>query len=145
MSQPVINRSLNRLLTIIYRSLPMYLTQACPWTHRGDEKAVAALARIVDEQKQLATRVAEFILEHHGPIEMGEFPLDFPDTHDLSLDYLLTKLVICQKNDIAALERCAADLQKDRAATALAEEALGAAKGNLETLEELAKKEVASG
>ena len=138
MSQPDIHRSMNRLLTILYRSLPMYLTFACPWTHRGDEKAVTGLARIVDDQKKLAARVAEAILEHHGPIAMGEYPLDFPDTHDLSLDYLLTKLVQCQKNDIAALERCVSELQKDRPAAALAEEALGAARGHLETLEELA-------
>jgi hypothetical protein len=130
-------QALNRLLTIIYRSLPMYLTYACPWTHRGDEKAVATLSHIVDDQKQLSNRIAEHILRL-GPIDMGEYPLDFPDTHDLGLDYLIIKLVQCQKNDVAALEHCVVDLKGDRTAAALAEEALGAARGHLESLEELA-------
>ena len=104
----------------------MYLTYACPWTHRGDEKAVAALAHIVEDQKQQSNRIAQFILEHHDSIEMGEYPIEFLDMHDLSLDYLITKLVQSQKNDVAGLEQCAAELQQDRPAAALAEEALGA-------------------
>jgi hypothetical protein len=131
------NQALNRLLTILYRSLPMYLTDACPWTQRADDKAVAALRHIVEAQKQLSNRVAEYILAHYGPIQLGEFPLDFPDTHDLSLDYLIGKLVQCQRQDVAALEQCVADLAADRAAATLAEEALGAARGHLETLEDL--------
>jgi hypothetical protein len=137
MDKPDTYHSLNRLLTILYRSLPMYLTFACPWTHRGDEKAVATLGHIVEDQKQLANRIAERIL-NSGPIDMGEYPLDFPDTHDLGLDYLIVKLVNCQKDDVAALEQCVAVLKNDRAAASLAEEALGAARGHLESLEELA-------
>jgi hypothetical protein len=130
--------ALNRLLTILYRSLPMYLTYASPWTHHGDEKAVAALKHIVEDDKRLATRIAHYAMEHYGPVEMGEYPPDFPDTHDLSLDFLLRKLLLCQKSDIAAIERCTAALAPDRKAAALAEEALGAARGHLETLDELA-------
>jgi hypothetical protein len=132
-----IHHTLNRLLTTLHRSLPMYLTYACPWTHRGDERAVTALKSIVENQKELAGRVAQFILSRHETIEMGEYPIEFLDTHDLSLDYLLTRLVEFQKRDVAAIERCVAELQKDRQAAALAEEALGAARGHLETLEEL--------
>ena len=130
--------ALNRLLTILYRSLPMYLTFASPWTHHGDDKAVAALKHIVEEQKRLANRIANHIMEYYGRVDLGEYPPDFPDTHDLSLDYLVRKLVLCQKRDIAAIERCVAALAPDRKAAALAEEALGAARGHLETLEELA-------
>ena len=128
--------ALNRLLTILYRSLPMYLTFACPWTRRGDEKAVAVLRNVVEDQKQLAARVAEYIMRV-GPVEMGEYPADFPDTHDLALDYLVVKLIQCQKNDVQAIEECVAQLTDDRKAAALAEEALGAARGHLESLEEL--------
>jgi hypothetical protein len=134
------NAALNRLLTIVYRSLPMYLTFACPWTHEGDEQAVATLGQIVEDQKQLSSRIAAYILDHHGPIEVGEYPLDFPDTHDLSLDYLITKLVRCQQHDVAALEQCVVELHSDPPSAALAEEALGAARGHLETLEELAQR-----
>jgi hypothetical protein len=138
MATAAVYQALNRLLTILYRSLPMYLTDACPWTSGGDEKATAALRHIVDDQRRLAQRIAEHILAHYGRVDMGEYPIDFPDTHDLSLDYLLGKLVQCQKNDVAAIEACIPGLQPDRKAVALAEEALGSARGHLETLEELA-------
>jgi hypothetical protein len=129
---------LNRLLTILHRSLPMYLTYASPWTHRGDEQAAEILQRIVDDERQLSTRIAHYIMDHDGRVNLGEYPLDFPDTHDLAFDYLLGKLVACQKADVAAIEECVRQLQGDRQAAALAEEALGSARGHLETLEELA-------
>lgn len=129
---------LNRLLTIIHRSLPIYLADANPWTHEGDEKAIKALQLIVEQQQDLAQRIANFIIDHYGPANPGEYPADFPDTHDLSLDYLVGKLVQCQKADVKAIEACATELQSDRQAHALAEEALGSARGHLETLEELA-------
>jgi hypothetical protein len=132
-------QALNRLLTILYRSLPMYLTYAHPWTHRGDEKALAILRHIADEQQQMASRIAQHILDHHGPIETGEYPIDFLDMHDLSLDFLITRLVQFQKNDVAAIEQCVAQLKADRQSAALAEEALGASRAQLETLEELAE------
>ena len=131
-------QALNRLLTILYRSLPMYLTYAAPWTRRGDERASEALRRIVDDQQQLSTRVAQHIIEDYGGVELGDYPLDFPDTHDLAFDYLIGKLVTCQKSDVAALEECDAALAGVREAALLAEEALGSARAHLETLEELA-------
>lgn len=137
MTKPDSYRVLNRVLTILYRSLPMYLADAVPWTHRGDDKSLATLERIVADEKSLATRIAQYIIEHHGPVEMGEYPLDFPDNHDLGLDYLIVKLVLSQKHDIEKLERCVSELHHDREAGALAEEALGAARGHLESLEEL--------
>jgi hypothetical protein len=136
--------ALNRLLTILYRSLPMYLTFASPWTHRGDEKALATLRHIVEDQKQLAARVAQQVL-NIGPTEIGEYPIEFLDTHDLSLDYLLKLLVGYQKRDVAAIELCVADLAGDRPAAALAEEALGSARGHLESLEELSGQTASNG
>ncbi len=138
MSNPGTYQALNRLLTILYRSLPMYLTYASPWTRRGDERATGALRRIVDDQQQLSTRVARHIIEHYGRVELGDYPLDFPDTHDLAFDYLIGKLVTCQKSDVAALEKCVVALAGVRKASPLAEEALGSAQAHLETLEELA-------
>jgi len=136
--------ALNRLLTILYRSLPLYLDYACPWTYRGDEKAVATLRNIVAGQKQLSTRVAQAVMAL-GPTEIGEFPIEFLDMHDLSLDFLVKKLIEYQKKDIAALEQCAAELAPDRKASALADEALGAARGHLESLEDLASQPASNG
>jgi hypothetical protein len=130
--------ALNRLLTILYRSLPMYLTYASPWTHRGDEPALLALKRIAEDDAERATRLAETISDQYGPTELGDYPLDFPDTHDLALDYLVGKIVACQKSDVAKIEQIVAELHGDPYALTMAEEALGAARGHLETLEELA-------
>jgi hypothetical protein len=131
-------QALNRLLTILYRSLPMYLTYASPWTHRGDEKAMDVLSHVVEDQRRLSTKIAHYIMERYGPIELGEYPADFPDTHDLAFDFLVGKLLACQKADVASIEEIVAVLKEDREAQTLAEESLGAARGHLETLEELA-------
>jgi hypothetical protein len=139
MSKLGVHQALNRLLTVIERSLPLYLSYTTPWTRAGDEKATAALKHIVADQQQLAGRIADVILEK-GPIDLGEYPIGFYDLHDLSLEYLLTKLVEFQKKSVAQLERLLPELQEDRVAAALGEEALGASRGHLETLEELVGK-----
>jgi len=137
MDKPHIYDALNRLLTILERSLPMYLSYASPWVRNGDETAVSALRNIVEEQKQLAARVAELVLER-GPMNVGEYPVECYDMHDLSLDYLLSRLVEYQQRDVSALARCVEELQSDRPSATVAEEALGAARGHLEILKELA-------
>ena len=136
MAKQIVYHALNRLLTVLERSLPMYLSYASPWTRKGDEKAVTALKNIVEQQQQLAARVADLILDM-GPIDLGEYPVEFYDLHDVSLDYLLSRLVAFQRRDLAALERSASELQSERRTAVVAEEALGAARGHLETLEEL--------
>ena len=42
---------LNHLLVVHYRSLTMYLMNAAPWTHRGDERATETLQDIVNKMK----------------------------------------------------------------------------------------------
>ena len=54
---------LNQLLVIHYRSLPMYLLDASPWTHRGDEKASEALNDIVTDQRQTCQRIADAVIQ----------------------------------------------------------------------------------
>lgn len=128
---------LNDLLTIEYRSFAMYLTDACPWTHHGDEKATQTLENIVADQKAMVQRIAEFILDSGGRIETGEYPMEFTDTHFLSLDFLVKELLRCQRHDLAAVERIAAELGQARAARELAEETLGMERAHLEALEAL--------
>jgi hypothetical protein len=128
--------ALNRLLTTLQRSLPVYLMYASPYG--GDERARTVLKQVADDEERLAGRVADYILEHYGPVELGDYPLDFPDTHDLALDYLVGKIATCQKRDVAEIENVVRQVRGDRDAQALAEEALGAARGHLESLEELA-------
>ena len=137
MDNPGIYDAINRLLTVLERSLPIYLSYAKPWTRKGDQKATTALAHIVEDQQKLAARATELVLEL-GPTNQGEYPNEFYDVHDLSLDFLLSKLVEFQKLDVTTLQRCAEQLRSDRQAAEVADEALGAARGHLETLEELA-------
>ena len=72
-----------------------------------------------------------------GEILQGEFPLEFTSLHDLSIDYLLGILIQRQENDITAIQECIEPLGSAPLAQALAEESLGAAKGNLDSLQEL--------
>jgi hypothetical protein len=146
MAQPGNHEVLNRLLTVLYRSLPMYLKDGQPWLREGEAHAVEVMQRIVEDQEQLGTRIGQHILEHYGPIELGSFPLDFPDTNNLAFDFLLGKLLACQKQDVATIERCVSQIGGgDFEARALAEEALGSARGHLESLEELASETAKAG
>jgi hypothetical protein len=130
--------ALNRLFITIYRSLPMYLTYAAPWSHRGDERIEETLRHIVADHKALCARIAQFLQEQQAPLNTGDYPMGFTDLHDLSLDYLVSRLVRCQRQDIAAITGCVQDLKAQAAARTLAEEALGAARAHLESLEQLA-------
>ncbi len=124
--------TLNRLMQIHYRSLPMYLSSARPWVPRGHEKAAETLELIVDDQKRTVEKVSEELLAARADINPGEFPMEYTDLHDLSVDFLLHELVESQRCDVAAIEDCVVELGGDP----LAQEALGAAKGHLESLEE---------
>ena len=128
---------LNRLLRIIYRSLPMYLVNTSPWTSQSDARAEAVLKQLVADAKRYSQKIAETILDRNGVIEMGSFPIEYADVHDLSLDFLIGEVIEAQSRDVVAIQRVVDALARDRAAKALAEEVLGNAKGHLESLEEL--------
>ncbi len=131
---------LSQLLVRHYRSLPMFLTESAPWVHRGDEEASHVLIDIVASQKMMCRRLASEIEQRGGIVELGEYPTDFLDFHFLSLDYMLQRLCEYQRKEIVCLARSAEQLYADPAASAIAKEALGAARGHLESLEELLAK-----
>jgi hypothetical protein len=129
--------ALNRLLMTLHRSLPMYLADAAPWTHHGDEGAKNVLCHIVADYQVYVGRITELLLSRRQLAGFGDYPMVFTDTHDLSLDYLIGELIFYQKQDIATIQGCALVLQSDPAGRTLAEEVLGNARGHLESLEEL--------
>jgi hypothetical protein len=131
---------LGRLFRILNRSLPMYLAGADPWRHPGDEPAAKALADIVADQRLYSGRIAEAILLERGRIDQGDYPMEFTELNMLSFDYLVTEMTRRQKLDIAAIERCVADLAGNLQHQVLAEEVLGNARGHLESLQELVKR-----
>ena len=128
---------LNRLLTIHYRSLAMYLVWACPYRRHEDEHAWQVVLQVVEDQKTLCTRIVELISERNWRMDYGDFPITFTGSHDLSLAYLVRRLVDYERGTIAALQECCQQLADDPVAQGLAEECLGMAKGHLESLEEL--------
>ena len=131
------SQRLMQLLLHHYRSLPIFLTEAVPWTHRGDEQATNVLLDIVAGQRDLSNRIAAELEQRGWPLDMGEYPMDFLDLHFLSLDFLLQRLVENQQREVDAIARLSAEVNEDPVAHDLAQEALGAAKGYLESLTEL--------
>ena len=115
----------------------MYLADAVPWMHAGDEKAKHA------DYRMYAGRISDLLLSRRKRFTFGEYPMVFTDTHDLSLDYLISELVDYQKQDVAAIEKCVVDLKTDAPSRVLAEEVLGNARGHLESLEEFLKQPMA--
>jgi len=128
---------LNRLVVIHHRSLPMYLRYASPTWHRGDERAREVLEGIARDQEQIVDRLGEMIMERDGAVLMGGFSMVYTDYHDLGFDFLLRRLIQHQETNVGEIERCAAMLESEPLAQALALEAAGAAKAHLELLLEL--------
>jgi hypothetical protein len=129
--------TLNRVLAILERSFPHYLQWARPYFPPGRQDVAQAIADIVAGQRALADRIIEMIAESGALPDTGEFPIEFTDTHDLGIDYLVEEAIGYQKQDIADLADCVDELNLSPGAQSLASEALGMAKGNLESLEEL--------
>jgi len=128
---------LNRVLTILRRSFPQYVRYARPYVTAADEQAVETFQEISDGQNALGERVNELIVQSGALPDVASFPMEFTDTHDLDFDYLIRAAIGYQQQDIADLKECAESLQLAPAAKSLVEEALGMAKGHLESLEEL--------
>jgi hypothetical protein len=137
MSQPSTNDILNRLMILNSRSLPMYLSYAQPFALEQHPRFKEVLNSIVASQRAMADRLATFILDNHGTLNPGEFPMTFTGYHDLSVDFLRKQVTDRQRKEIAQIEKCVELLKLSPFAQALAQEALGEAKAHLQTLEEL--------
>jgi len=77
------------------------------------------------------------VIAQHGIVDNGEFPIYYTGYHDLSFDFLLNEIIKEQKEDLVQIEKVVEQLSLVPLARALAEETLGAAKGHLESLNEL--------
>jgi hypothetical protein len=137
MASPDTIEALTRVLVILRRSFPQYLKYARPYIPTGRENVMETIDEIAAGQDALAARVAEHIFQSGALPDYGKFPIEFTDTHDLDIDYLMEEAIGYQKQDIADLAQCVEELRLAPAAQALAAEALGMAKGHLESLEEL--------
>ena len=128
---------LNRVLAAMLRSFPQYVRWSRPWVPPGHDRELEALERIVTEQEAFAERVFEAIDELGGLPDTGEFPMEFTDTHDLSIDYLVLEAIDNGRQDVAELAALAATAGLAPRAEPLVREAAGMAKRHLESLEQL--------
>lgn len=137
LTQPVVANTLNRVLRIVCRSLPMYLAHAKPWSAADDRAAQTAVARMAADARLLAGRVAMKIQQYGGQPDPGPFPSEFAALNDVGIEYVLRQIIDRARRDIDELRRCAADLAAVRAARDLAEEALGNLQGHVDLLSEI--------
>jgi len=137
MIEPSTVQNLNRLLAIMDRSFPQYLQYSRPYVPPGRDELVETLESIVSDQNAICERISQILLDAHAPLRTGEFPMDYTDKHDLDIDYLVRVAADYQEQDIASIAQLVEQLQTAPAAKALAEEALGMAKGHLDSLREL--------
>jgi hypothetical protein len=114
----------------------MYLNSASPHRQHGDEKAWETLRRIMDDQHLMIDKIAEQVESSDGSPNMGEFPMDFTGAHDLSMAYMMQQVLERQRQEVGAIERLSSQLDSGSQAKALAQEALGAAKAHVQSLEE---------
>jgi hypothetical protein len=120
---------LNQLLAIHLRSLAVYLGSARPWTPTPDSPALAVLGHIAEDQILMADRIAKVILEQDGTITASEFPMEFTD--------LIPQVKARLERELRFMRQCVELLQAYPAPRAIAEEAVGAALGHLDNLQDL--------
>ena len=127
--------ALNRVLGVVLRSFPQYLRWSRPWVPPGHEQVLAALEQIVTDQEAFAERIFDAIDDLGGLPDTGEFPMEFTDTHDLSIDYMMREAVGYGRQDVAELEVAAAMPNVTPQAATLTAEAVNMAKRHLASLE----------
>ena len=129
-------QTLNRLLALHASTLPAYLVSAPPHRGHGDERVWDAVRRICDDQALMTDKIADLVEELGGTPNMGEFPMEFTGMHDLSMDYMAREVLKRQKRETGLIEELSARLDPGSRAKALAQEALGAAKAHVESLDD---------
>ncbi len=137
MKQIDTNSVLNRVVAMHARSLPVYLTDALPWSARGSEEGLESMKVIAEDQLLTVNRLADYIQLSGGAVRPGSFPMHFANWHDLSLEFLAGQAAKEQARNVMEIETLLPQLNGDPKAKALVEESLGAAKAHLDTLADL--------
>jgi hypothetical protein len=127
---------LNELMVLHGRSLAVYLNYATPWGQRrvsGD--GIDVIGAIAVSHLAFVDEVGEMLLSGDSEVERGEFPMVYTGYHDLSIDFMLTKMLASEQATIERLRACAERAEADRV-RAIAERSLGASQAHLQELEE---------
>ncbi|MDP6467493.1 MAG: hypothetical protein QF918_07130 [Pirellulaceae bacterium] len=128
---------LNRLAVLHHRSLAVYVSYAQPEWKRGEERARQTLELIAADEQMTVDRLSEMISDAGGNVHYGAFPMEYTGYHDLSFDFLLGRLIENQQDKILQIQESLELLSLAPTAKSAVEEALGAAKGHLQSLQEL--------
>jgi hypothetical protein len=129
-SKPV----LNRLLALEQYSLANYLLYAPPWVPPGREHAWEQVRRIAEGQRANALQLGRLLVRRYGYAASGLFPVEFTRYNDLSLEYLVPRLIEYQGGLIDEIARCAWPLAQDEEARQLVERVLEVEKKHLDML-----------
>jgi hypothetical protein len=119
-------------------SVLMYVDDAFPWTTARDSAALAKLKRLIAAEKQALAALGQFLARRHVPLgALGSFPSGFTTINFVSLEYLIPRLIECERTSIGKLEAEAKAIA-DADARAKVEQLLAVKRKNLPLLEALA-------
>lgn len=127
---------LNQVAALHHRSLPTYLTYARPWVRSGSEANAAIIEDIAADHHDLVQRILRVLEADDRPVMLGDFPMDYTDLNDLSLDYILRELMHYERRLLKTLEEIASWMDRDQSSYLLVNTAIGMAMGHLENLAE---------
>lgn len=127
---------LNRILALEQYSLANYLMDAHPWRYQGDEKLVAVVRAIAEDQQRYADQIGRWIVDHDGVILPSQYPMRFTAYNDVSIDFLMDRLVEDQRRLIDQLQQLVPQLAGSGEPYELAQQILGAEKAHLENLQQ---------
>ena len=99
---------------------------------------------VVDDQNHIADRISQMLIDADCLPRTGEYPMEFTNTHDLGIDFVIRIAADYQQQDVAAISDIVDQLRTAPAAKAVAEEALGMSRGHLDSLRELQESAAAS-
>ncbi|GIW94192.1 MAG: hypothetical protein KatS3mg110_2233 [Pirellulaceae bacterium] len=127
---------LNRIFALEQFSLANYLMDAHPWVHRGDERLVEVVRAIARDQQEYAEQVGRWIVEHEASLAPACYPMRYTAFNDVSIEFLMDRLVEEQRHIVEELERLVPELQGTGEPYELAQQILGSEKAHLENLQE---------
>jgi rubrerythrin len=127
--------ALNDMMVLHGRALAVYLTYASPWDGTSNQEGVDIIREIADSHLAYSDEVGEMLLSSDVEVFYGEFPMPYTGYHDLSVDFMLDKMVASEKATIDRLLTCIERAEND-VVRAIAERSLGASQAHLQELEE---------
>ncbi len=96
---------LQRVLRREGLALLQYVREAFPWTRAGEDKALAELRDVIEEDRQALADLGRFLTRRRVPLPyIGSYPAEFTTVNFTSLDYLLPRLVEEQRREVGTLE-----------------------------------------